>query len=328
MPQARKRLVDVSVTPYYHCIGRCVRRAFLCGECQVTGQNFEHRKQWVSDRLAMLSHVFAIDVAAYAVMSNHYHLVLRVDTQQAAELTTNEVIERWGKLFALPALIHQSRSDTASETVKYQANELIQLWRERLCDISWFMRCLNEHLARKANAEDNCTGRFWEGRFKSQALLDEAAVLTAMAYTDLNPIRANVAKTPEASDYTSIQQRIHQLFNKPSKTTMKLMTLSSSLTQPHQNSFGFSLEDYLELVDWSGRILRDDKSGAIAANTPPIIERLNLHAEGFIQCLQRTDNLNGIRAIGSMASLTHFLSHTDNIFIKGKGFSRSLYQQA
>ncbi|WP_133511163.1 hypothetical protein [Candidatus Thiosymbion oneisti] len=85
---------------------------------------------------------------------------------------------------------------------------MAEVYRARLHDLSWFMRTLNEHIARRANAEDGVKGRFWEGRFKSQALLDEKALPAAMAYVDLNPVRAGLAETPEASDYTSIQERI------------------------------------------------------------------------------------------------------------------------
>jgi len=77
-----------------------------------------------------------------------------------------------------------------------------------LKDLSWYMRCLNEKVARMANAEDACTGRFWEGRFKSQALLDEAAVVSCMAYVDLNPIRAGICESLETSAFTSIQERL------------------------------------------------------------------------------------------------------------------------
>ena len=79
MTISRSRQIDLSVTPYYHCVNRCVRRAFLCGEDRATGKNYEHRREWIASKIKDLSDVFAIDVAAYAVMHNHYHIVLRVD---------------------------------------------------------------------------------------------------------------------------------------------------------------------------------------------------------------------------------------------------------
>jgi REP element-mobilizing transposase RayT len=209
MPEPRYRQVSIDDTPYYHCISRCVRRAFLCGSDPATGFDFEHRRQWIVDRIKLVCSVFAIDLCAYAVMSNHYHVVVRINADEVEQWSDEKVAQHWMQIFPGSLLMHQylTNADLTKAELKCVA-ELFVTWRERLSNLSWFMRCINEPIARMANAEDHCTGRFWEGRFKSQALLDERALLACMAYVDLNPIRAAMAKNPEQSDYTSIQERI------------------------------------------------------------------------------------------------------------------------
>ncbi|MBW9267977.1 MAG: hypothetical protein K1563_19490, partial [Candidatus Thiodiazotropha sp. (ex. Lucinisca nassula)] len=105
MPKPRKALVLLQETPYYHCVSRCVRRAFLCGVDTLTGKSYEHRRQWIVDRIKQLSDNFAIDTCAYSVMSNHYHIIVHVDAERAAEWSEQEVIERWDHLFSLPVII-------------------------------------------------------------------------------------------------------------------------------------------------------------------------------------------------------------------------------
>ena len=104
MTIARSRQISLQDTPYYHVVSRCVRRAFLCGEDAHSGQSYEHRRQWVVDKLGQLSRLFAIGVCAYAVMSNHYHLVLKVESDTAANWSEREVAERWAALFLWPLL--------------------------------------------------------------------------------------------------------------------------------------------------------------------------------------------------------------------------------
>lgn len=183
-----------------------------------------------------------------------------------------------GKLYHLPLLVaRHSRAETASKAERNKAQEIIDTSRKRLCDISWFMRSLNEHMARRGNEEDRCNGHFWESRFKSQALLDDAAVLTCMSYVDLNPVRAGMVDTPEASDFTSIQQRLREFAPKTNavneETTptcpVPLMKLAVQAQDPHPNSIGFTLVDYLKLTDWAGRAVRAGKRGHIDEEIPP-----------------------------------------------------------
>ncbi|WP_237057155.1 transposase [Microbulbifer sediminum] len=276
MTRPRKTLICPETTPYYHCVSRCVRRAFLCGRDDRTGQCFEHRRQWIEDRLLSLSRIFALEICAYAVMSNHYHVVLYVNSPQAVDWELHEVVERWHQLFKGSSLSQRFvRGDALGAAELARLAEVAESWRARLTDISWFMRYLNESIAREANREDRCTGRFWEGRFKSQALLDERALAACMAYVDLNPIRARMAETPEASDYTSVQRRIGAV-REGGHQPERLFPFAGNPRQSMPEGIPFRLSDYLELVDWSGRSLREDKRGAVDGKLPPILERLQI----------------------------------------------------
>jgi hypothetical protein len=133
----------------------------LCGEDYSTGQNFDHRKQWVVSCLKFLSYIYAIDICAYAVLSNHYHVVLHADKARAAVWTHEEVVERWTQLYKGDVLVDKWLAEPASidQTTWEVVEEIIESWRERLFDISWFMRGVNETIARMANEEEKCKGR-------------------------------------------------------------------------------------------------------------------------------------------------------------------------
>jgi REP element-mobilizing transposase RayT len=179
-----------------------------------SGQSYEHHRQWIVDRILLLSSLFTIDVCAYAVMNNHYHLVLKVCPEQLVDLSADEIMDRWCALFKGPLLIQNYRNGEALRPFERSAVfDIVNVWRSKLASISWFMRCLNQPIARQANREDNCTGKFWESRFTSQALKAEEALLSCMAYVDLNPVRAGIATCPEASRHTSIRERIHCKFS-------------------------------------------------------------------------------------------------------------------
>ena len=181
MTYARSQLVDESTPGFYHCISRCVRRSFLCGEDYYTGQNFDHRKAWIEDRMFLLAECFSVSLYAYAVMSNHLHVVLRVDPVTAGGWSDEEVARRWVRAFPGIRFDEDLERKTEARVMALMANpDKVQEIRGRLGSLSWFMRSLNEPIARMANREDHCKGRFWEGRFKSQALLDEQAVLSCI----------------------------------------------------------------------------------------------------------------------------------------------------
>ena len=317
MTISRAQQIDLSVTPYYHCINRCVRRAYLCGEDKHTGQCYEHRRGWIADKIKALSKTFAIDVAAYAVMNNHYHIVLRVDQEFAEKWNSLEIIKRWNELFRLPVIISRFlKGECTSKAELLKVDEIIEEWRSRLSDISWFMRILNEHIAREANKEDNVTGRFWEGRFKSQALLDEQALITCMAYVDLNPVRAGISDTPESSDYTSIQERIQKAMQRSPCSLLEFQ--NKAKTADKYKAIPFELNEYLALVDWSGRAILQDKRGSIPVNTPPILHRLGINENDWINHIRYFERQFPTVA-GNIDKLKALAEATSRRWIKGIG---------
>jgi REP element-mobilizing transposase RayT len=299
MGYARKSLVSLNDTPYYHVVARCVRRAWLCGVDDYAGRDYSHRKEWVLERLQQLSSIFTIEICAYAVMSNHYHLVLYVDRAKARKLSEQAVVSRWTRIFRQPDVVTKFLGGEAKGIECERARLLIERWRSRLYDISWFMKSLNEYLARRANAEDNCTGKFWEGRFKSQALLDQSGLLTAMTYVDLNPVRAGIAASPDEFQFTSLYERLRAVRSTAGKTFSGRVQLKSFKPGAQCDAaIPYSLRDYLALIDWTCRMIRNEASDA-HRRLPSITRRLNIDATAWVSAMQPRGNVFG-RAMGKL----------------------------
>ncbi|MBL38709.1 MAG: transposase [Xanthomonadales bacterium] len=341
MPQARRNQISLDATMLYHCISRCVRRQYLCGEDPLTGKDFSHRRDWIRARIFELSDIFAIGICSYAVMSNHLHVVLCVDQAEALEWDEHEVAKRWLALFGgTPLMRSFVAGEKLSDAQLSAVSSLIEKYRKRLFSISWFMRCLNEPIARWANSEDNVTGRFWEGRFKSQALLDEASVIAAMAYVDLNPIRAAMAETPEESDYTSIQQRIleqdpkiaardesamEKLPEDLREAIGRLMPFADQAEDDPERAIPYESRDYLELVDWSGRAIVEGKRGRIPENLPPILERLKIDPDNYVRFINRTQKHRFHSVIGAVDTMRDLAGQFGRTFLKGQSAAAALF---
>lgn len=304
---ARSESVNPAEVQVIHCVQRCVRRAFLCGRDDYLGKSFEHRREWIRERMEWLASSFGIDVLTYAVMHNHVHVVLRSRPDVVQAWSDREVARRWLRLFPFRREADGMPSEPSSRDIESVVRDKKGLSerRLRLSDVSWWMRCLAEVIARRANREDECKGRFWEGRFKAQVLLDEAGLLACAAYVDLNPIRAAMAKTLEESTLTGLHERLEDLKGRRDMTRggthawersdrrrqsgwlspveiaegedgLGADPCSSGRRASQKGFLAMSLADYVAFVEWTGRQLRSDKRGNIPAEVSSILSRLGL----------------------------------------------------
>ncbi len=252
-------------------------------------------------------------------MGNHLHLLLRLDPDVAQGWSDEEVARRWARLVPPRDNLRQPLPVT-EEWVQEQLKDASWLakTRERLQSISWFMKFLKEPLARLANREDGKRGAFFQGRFHCVAILDDEALLAASTYIDLNPVRANIAKTPEESKYTSIKARVDHVEAEGQTERLAAAQEGSvagsraasgleealwlcpiedrrEIDSSREGMFsGLSLGHYLQLVDYAGRLFREGKA-AISAELAGIFERLGCRADAWQARLEklRTGRLVG-----------------------------------
>ncbi|MFK7738056.1 MAG: transposase [Pirellulaceae bacterium] len=313
---AREELFSPDEIACIHVMNRAVRRCFLLGDDPVSGKNFDHRKRWMQRKLNQHAAYFGIDLLGSAIMSNHFHLVLRSRPDIVATWDDTEVARRWRMLCPL----RKHEDGTPQEPTEFELNSIradpdrLKEVRSRLSDISWWMRLLCQHVGQRANRETGETGKFWESRFRAVRLLDDSAILSAVAYVDLNPIRAGLAQTIEESDFTSAKLRLEALLAKsatptpPNSPDMKTAAASDAALAPvhvdelrhalgprpsvgearcsDKGFLNMSESEYLTLLDWTARSIVPGKSGSTPPSMPPLLQRVGLKPKSWLQLVQ------------------------------------------
>ena len=207
----RHKLVDEENACCYHLASRCARRSWLLGRDPLTGRDYSYRKSWLVDRMKALAPSFAVEIYGFAVMNNHFHLVLHYDPKACESWSDEEVARRWVEAF--PPVEHgkvvEERKAEKQEMLLGDPDRLARL-RRTLGSLSAFMKHLKQPIARRANLEDECGGHFFEHRFYSGALLTEEALVAAMVYVDLNPVRANQVRSLMKCRDTSAAERLRE----------------------------------------------------------------------------------------------------------------------
>ena len=298
MTYPRAHLIDPVNDGTYHLHTRCVRRAWLCGVDPYSGRSYEHRKLWLEQRILKLAEAFSISVLSYAIMSNHFHVVARSRRQDPYQWSDEEVVERWDMASFSKNIKRREREKAAA----LNDPQRLEVLRARLGDLSWFMRYINEPLARMANKEDQCTGRFTESRFSSSALLDDRATLSAMVYVDLNPVRAGITDSPTQAPHTSLKRRCDRPNNSEPLTALSIVNLS--------------LQGYIDLVQWTFEYKPRSRSGGPPNDAPSKVPRIHPCITHDWQA-QVQSNRNKYRAYGDPELLDEFARRCGQRWLKG-----------
>ncbi len=248
MATPRSVLVDDQVPLYYHVTSRCVQQAWLLGYDPVTKRDYSHRREWLTNRLRHLATFFSVDVAAYAIMSNHFHLVVYLDPTAPRSWSDEEVARRW--VSAFPPRVKGKVDPGMCELMQAEICEdeaRLKNARSKLASLSCFMKHLKQPIAWRANQEVGTDGDFWANRFYSGALLDHDAVIAAMIYVDLNPVRAQIARSIEESVGTSVFERLHHAKHNQEKLEKYLQPITNLPDQDCSDLkwVKLSLDDYV-----------------------------------------------------------------------------------
>ncbi len=200
MTRPRKDIVSKEITPYYHLISRTVRGAYLTGTDLSSQRNYSHRREWIVDRLKQLANIFALNIHAFTVNPHEYHLIIEIDSDRVDIWSDEFVIEKWTQVYKGPELIQKYKSgQELDDKERSELARLAGIWRVRLAELGWFMKCLNQHIAHLANREDNCRGHFWLSRYKSRPLKSALDIEKCNEKWGLTSFVGN-DKEPEARD--------------------------------------------------------------------------------------------------------------------------------
>jgi len=325
MRKPRSEIILKNQPGLYHCRSVCVRRAFICGYDSYTGTDFSHRKAWIVNRLKTLVASYNIKIASYSIQSNHYHITVKTNPSGVEKWSPQEIIDRWFRIHPNHKIYGKDGIPKGRDLERLVTSKvLVELYRQRLGDLSWFMADLNSFIAVKANNEEDISGQFWDGRFRCRRLLDEAAVIQCMGYVDLNSIRNGQAERLEDCDFSSIQDRVlahgaRLKLDKLEKEPAQLKNLVESRAEiidckknaqidswlcslsklfshwgnEPSSEYGISDEEYIDLVEFTGRQIRKEKgkSGHIPMRMVTTLKRLEIDANKWIEGVEKFGGL-------------------------------------